>query len=625
MVLTRLATLVVWGAAALAPQTPPAPKPATVRIPATAPAQTAPQTDAERVAKLRELVEASEKALDAEDEEGAFDHADEAEVLVADWDEALLQRPDVQILLERLKGVQNQVPQGGAPAAQGTRQVQEPQAGLKEAGQVTILQGSELSSEQAKVQAADQGATYDFPIDLNDKVLTWVRLFTTERRGYMERTLARGAAYFPMIRQVFAEEGVPQDLAYLGVVESGYINRAKSYARAVGMWQFMPSTGRLFGLKINRWVDERRDPVKATHAAARYLKRLYDLSGDWYLALVGYNAGPLTTQKAQVNLGTSNFWDMYRSPYLRNQTKNYVPEMCAAVLIGRNQESYGFQASPDAPFVYETVQVRSATSLRVVARNAGASEAAIKELNPQLLRGTTPPGPYEVRVPVGKGLETQRRLGGLPASQREDLGSYRIRKGDTLAKVAKRFNVEPDELLQANRISKSGFRAGRRIVIPPPAAAGEPAPREGEEKPPVNRTPLDAIPSIPGGLAQAQTPPALAPADISYRARPGDTLARIARAQGVSFSELVRLNPEAVKHLGVGDVVTLPGKEGASAAAPGAPGSPVLRPRIYTVQRGETLAAIADRFGVTIPELKRWNRLRSAQVRAGQRLWLAQH
>lgn len=562
MVLTRLATLAVWGAAAFAPQAPPTPKPAPVQTPAAPPAQAAPAplTDAERVAKLRGLVEASEKALDAEDEDVAFDRADEAEVLVADWDEALLQRPDVQILLERLKGVQNQVPQGGgAPAAQGAGQTQEPQAGLKEEGQVTILQGSELSSELAKVQAAEQGATYDFPIDLNDKVLTWVRLFTTDRRGYMERTLARGAAYFPMIRQVFAEEGVPQDLAYLGVVESGYINHAKSYARAVGMWQFMPSTGRLFGLKINRWVDERRDPVKATHAAARYLKRLYDLSGDWYLALVGYNAGPLTTQKAQVNLGTSNFWDMYRSPYLRNQTKNYVPEMCAAVLIGRNPESYGFQASPDAPFVYETVQVRKPTSLRVVARSAGVSEAAIKELNPQLLRGTTPPGAYDVRVPVGKGLETQRKLGGLPPGRRAP--------------------VEPEE----------------------------PAPDSG--------APLDAIPSIPDGSGRAQ-----AAAGATYRARPGDTLARIARAQGVSFSELVRLNPEAAKHLGVGDPVALPG--GATGEA--APVGPVLRPRVYTVRRGETLSSIADRFGVTVPELKRWNGLRSVRVRAGQRLRLAQ-
>ncbi len=508
------------------------------------------------MAKLRKLVESAEKALDSEEEDTAFDRSDEAEVLLADWSEDLLQRPDVQILLERLKGVQNQVPEGGIPGTPKEGRAREPEAGLKEPEQVTILKGSDLSREQAKVQAAEQGTTYDFPIDLNDKVLTWVRLFTTEKRGYIERSLERGSAYFPMIRQVFAEEGVPQDLAYLGFVESGYINQAKSYARAVGMWQFMPSTGRLFGLKINRWMDERRDPVKATHAAARYLKRLYETSGDWYLALVGYNAGPLTTQRAEANLGSANFWDMYRSPYLRNQTKNYVPEMCAAVLIARNPESYGFRAASEAPFVYETVEVRSATSLRVVARFAGVSEATIRDLNPQLLRGTTPPGAYELRVPVGRGLEVQRRLGGHPATHAQ------------------------------------------------------------QEQPPEPTKPLEGIPAIPLSQPQPPVPSASAGGD-TYRARPGDTLAKIARAQGVSFSELLRLNPEAAEHLSVGDSVRLP-----AAPGPQVHGGPGLRPRFYTVQRGDTLASLSEQFGVSISDLKHWNRLRSGRLQAGRRLWL---
>lgn len=577
---TRLAALLIWGVTAFASQATPASKPVAQAVPPKAdPAAqaTPPPTDEERVAKLRELVVEAEKALEAEDEDAAFDRSDEAEVLVADWDQALLQRPDVQILLERLKGVQNQVPQDGEPQAadQTQPQAQEPEAGLKEPGQVTILKGSDLTSEQARVQAAESGATYDFPIDLNDKVLTWVRLFTTDKRGYMERTLSRGAAYFPMIRQVFAEEGIPQDLAYLGVVESGYINKAKSYARAVGMWQFMPSTGRLFGLKINRWVDERRDPVKATHAAARYLRRLYETSGDWYLALVGYNAGPLTTQKAQTNLGTSNFWDMYRSPYLRNQTKNYVPELCAAILIARNPDRYGFQEASDAPFVYETVQVRSATNLRTIARAAGVSEAVIHDLNPQLLRGSTPPGPYEVRVPVGKGLEAQRRLGGLPA-----------RKGN---------------LPEADTGDERGSAAERRRIEAP---VPQPAPV----------APLDAIPPIPGGRTPASA--AAAPAsDRTYHAKTGDTLARISRAQGVSFAELVRLNPEAAKHLAVGDTVILP------FGAEEAPRSE--RPRFHRVQSGETLSSIAERYRLNPAELKRWNGLRTTRIRAGQRLRLA--
>lgn len=620
MAISRLASLICWGAAAAASQAPPAgpqkPPVSTAQPPvsgqATAQASSqasAPKpalTEAERVAKLRALVEAAEGALDAEDEDTAADRADEAEVLVADWEQALLERPDVQILLERLKGVQTQVqeaPDEGGPAS---GQGGEPDAGLKDSGQVTILKGSDLTQELAKVQSAEAGATYDFPIDLNDKVLTWVRLFTTDKRGYIERTLARGAAYLPMIRQIFAEEGIPQDLAYLGVVESGYINQARSYARAVGMWQFMPSTGRLFGLKINRWVDERRDPVKATRAAARYLRRLYETSGDWYLALAGYNAGPLTTQRAQQALGTANFWDMYRSPYLRNQTKNYVPELCAAILIAHNPERYGFQATPETPFTYESVEVRSSTSLRVIARNAGVPESEIKALNPQLLRGSTPPGAYEVRVPVGTALAAQRRLAGISPKGRDGFRTYRLKKGDTPARVAQRFRVDPQDLIEANG-GAGAFRPGRSVRIPPPGSAPT-APLA-----PIPALPLDA----PGGVASASSP--------VYRARPGDTLARIARERGLDFGELVRLNPEAAQRLQVGDEVRLPAPGAQGPAVPPVEAQPAepARPRIHVVRAGETLSTIAERYHLTVRELQRWNGLRSTRLRAGQRLRLS--
>lgn len=612
----RIAILLCLGAVGSAAQ---APAPAPVKPPAQAPTQAPAQpvlSDADRVERLRTLVEAAEKALEAEDEDTAADRADEAEVLVADWDQALIERPDVQILFERLKGVQNQVSAQPEAVPPQPGQAPEPEEGLKEQGQVTILQGSDLSSELAKVQAAEQGATYDFPIDLNDKVLTWVRLFTTDKRGYMERTLERGEAYFPMIRQVFAEEGIPQDLAYLGVVESGYINQAKSYARAVGMWQFMPSTGRLFGLKINRWIDERRDPVKATHAAARYLRRLYEGSGDWYLALVGYNAGPLTTQKAQTLLGTSNFWDMYRSPYLRNQTKNYIPEMCAAVLIARNPQSYGFAPSGDQPFVFETIQVPGRTRLSRVASAAGVAESDIRALNPQLLRGETPPGgSYEIRVPVGRALQAQRRFAGVAPETEGGLETYTLRRGDTLSKVARRFGVEERDLLRENRLKASAFRPGRRIRIPEPAET--PAPLPALPPPSIQPTPVAApTPVTPSPVAPIPAIPGDAPSsnDTVYRAKSGDTLAKIARAQGLSLAELIRLNPAAADHLAVGDAVVLPA---------GAPKAPERRPSFHVVRRGETLFAIASEYRVSVAELKRWNHLRSTRLRAGQRLHLA--
>ncbi len=627
---TRLAALLCWGAVSLYSQSPQPPKPAAPQnkvVP--------PLSDEAKVARLRELVEQAEKALDAENEDTAYDRAEESEDLVSDWSPDLLARPDVMILLERLRGVHSQVADEGEaedPAAPAE------ESGLKSEAEVLKLSATELRDESARVKAAGQGVTYDFPIDLNDKVLTWVSLFTTERKGYVERSLSRASAYMPMIRQVFAEEGVPQDLAYLGVVESGYINSAKSYAKAVGMWQFMRSTGRIFGLEGNRWVEERRDPVKATRAAARYLRRLYELTGDWYLALVGYNAGPLTAERAARQLETRNFWDMYRSQYLRNQTKNYVPELCAAILVGRNPERYGLKVDQETPFIFETVQVNGMTSLRVLARSAGVDEDTLKVLNPELLRGSTPPGSYTFRVPVGRGLETQRRLAQVAPGQRTDFDAYKIKRGDTLAKLAKRFHVEPEDLMDTNHLARGEFKPGRRIQIPPPSL-GRSGEGSGTGAPAMDERPLESLPSIPAaaaGNAPAETlPPAPAatlpgaqapsaappvpsveksePEGPVYRARPGDTLAKIARAKGLSFGELVRLNPEASRKLSVGDAV---GRPGGAAAAP-------ATPKVHVVRRGETLAAIAERYGLGVSELKRWNRLRSGRVRAGQRLRLA--
>jgi len=430
-----------------------------------APSVPAPKGGAEavrpEVGRLRVLVEAGEQDVELKDWDGASNRADEAEVLVADWSDELMARPEVAVLLTRLQQLERHLSATAEPGA-------EPDPGLKDAEEVVPLSPAELKAELAQVVSAEAGAIFDFPIDLNDKVLAWVHEFTTSKRGFMERTLTRSTRYLPMVRQIFAEERVPQDLAYLAVIESGFLNSANSYAKAVGMWQFMRATGRIYGLNGNAWVEERRDPVKATRAAARYLRRLYELSGDWYLALVGYNAGPLTTERAIQNLGTRNFWDMSRSRWLRDQTKNYVPEMCAAVLVGRFPGKYGLNVDQLPPYAYETVEVDRMTSLPVLARFAGVDVDALRELNPELLRASTPPGHYPLRVPPGASGTTARALARIPANQRLDFKSYKIRKGDTLARLAARFKVGTEDLLAANDLTKAQFRAGRTIKVPPP-------------------------------------------------------------------------------------------------------------------------------------------------------------
>ncbi len=629
-----LATL-LWGTALL--QVPP---PAQVQV-APAPARAA-ESDAARIQQLRVLVEAAEKALEADDEKTALTKGDEADVLTADWTPDLLKQRGVQVLLQRLKEVQEQITPEVTP---------EPEPGLKAPEEVVTISGDDLRAELELVRSAEQGATYDYPIDLNDKVLTWVSLFSTTKRGFMENALGRASMYLPMIRQVFAEEGVPSDLAYLAVIESGFRNEAKSRAKAVGMWQFIRSTGRIYGLNGTAWLEERRDPMKATRAAARYLKRLYEITGDWYLAASSYNAGPLTLERAIQNVGTRNFWDLACSRWLRTETKNYIPELCAAILVGRNPERYGLRIVPLTPYAYETVTVPSMTSLTVLARCAGTDATTLKALNPELLRGSTPPGSYLLRVPPGRALDCLRQLAHMPAGKRLDFQGYTVRKGDTLAKVAKRFKLTPEDLLSANDMTANQFRSGKRLLVPPPPVMAVEARdiTSGSERlknlgdtplPPLPAAPRDlegpmgarresALPipapspgqspgnAVPPAMAETTvlTAPTTAPAASVLRAKPGDTLAKLARVHRVSLGELMRLNPESVKALHPGDEIRLPGAAVSTT-------NPIGTATVHRVQKGDALATIARKYGLDPAELKAWNRLKSDRIQVGQRLRL---
>jgi len=538
------------------------------------------------LAQLKVLVESGEKALEEKDWDGAQAYSDQAAELLDGWPEEVQKLPEVAALRVRLTDLQQHLPD--------TEEVPDP--GLKEAEEVGPLSPEELRTEQEQVQGAEMGAVFDFPIDLNDKVLAWVHRFTTDRRGFMERTLSRASRYLPMVRQIFAEEGIPKDLCFLAVIESGFLNNAASYARAVGMWQFIRSTGRIYGLGGNGWVEERRDPVKATHAAARYLKRLYELNGDWYLALASYNAGPLTTERAILNLGSRNFWDMYRSRWLRNQTKNYVPELCAAILVGRFPERYGLNVEQLPPFAYENVDVEHMTSLAVLARYSDTDVDALKDLNPELLRATTPPGPYSLRVPPGQSGLTARALARIPANKRLDFKPYRIRKGQTPAKVAARFNLSVDDLLGANGITKAQFRPGRVILVPPPPAT----PIDNRDLlSPVERAhviedhPLERLPAIP---VESPEP---SPATGEEPAAPVEPV-----------PEAVPARPPA------------PARPAPSRPAPTRIALVESRPAVHVVKPGETLFAISERYGVDLKVLRKLNHIRKNAIQPGQRLRL---
>lgn len=607
--------------------------------PAAAQAVPAPPAAAQLAAKrLEALVAGAEAALAEGRKAEAVLRLEEASGLIAEWSADELRSPAGLALLERLRMVELAL-QGPEP---------KPEPGLKVEEEVVTLSGEDLRLQMAQVARAEAGATFDFPIDLNDKVVTWVREFTTTRRLFIERALGRSTRYMPMVRQIFAEEGVPQDLVYLAVIESGFQNHARSYAAAVGMWQFIRSTGRIYGLKGTAWVEERRDPVKSARASARYLRRLYEISGDWYLALVGYNAGPLTTERAIANVGSRNFWDLARSRWLRNQTKNYVPEILAAILIGKNPERYGLSIVPEAPFAFENVQVDKATSLGVLARTAGVSVDDLKDLNPELLRGSTPPGTYTLRVPPGFGPPTARALAGLTPAQRLDFKAYTVRKGDTLAKVAARFSVSAEDLLAANDLKPAQFKVGRSLKVPPraslPIAAADL--RGRDEVKALPDRPLELLPVIPqpgppleeprgsdaAPPAATPAPPVPRPAVPLEPAAPSaqpvaldgvprfvvadakDSLARIAAAWGASLAELRRLNPGLPEQPGAGARVRLPEERPRTASAQVAS---------YRVAKGETLVSIGRRYSLDAADLKAWNRLPSSKLKPGQRLRLS--
>jgi membrane-bound lytic murein transglycosylase D len=257
---------------------------------------------------------------------------------------------------------------------------------------------------ESELQKWDQKLGIDMPIHINRQVKAYLVYFSTERKQVITRFLARSSRYLPMIREIFQEHGLPEDMAYLALVESGYNPHAYSHASASGMWQFIRGTGLRYGLAINDYVDERRDPEKSTHAAAKYLLDLYKRFGSWYLAAASYNCGEGRVQRELNNSDHKNFWELAANQRLPNETQNYVPQMIAAILIAKNPERFGFQGVPYLPpLQYEKVRVDQPTSLTAAAVACNLSPEEMRMLNPELRRGLTPPGAsyYTLKIPKG--------------------------------------------------------------------------------------------------------------------------------------------------------------------------------------------------------------------------------
>jgi membrane-bound lytic murein transglycosylase D len=266
------------------------------------------------------------------------------------------------------------------------------------------------------------------------------------------------------------EHGLPEDLVYLSLIESGFNPYAYSRAKAVGLWQFISRTGERYGLRVNWWVDERRDPEKSTIAAAKYLKDLYDLFASWYLAAAGYNAGEYKIMKAIKRYRTEDFWKLTDQRYLKRETKDYVPQMIAAALIAKEPEKYGFiDIEYQEPLRYEKVKVPELTDLDLIAKACETSLEEIKDLNPEIRRGVTPPNEneYEIKIPFGKGDLYLKNLEALQPLEKFQFKTHLVKKGETLKRITKTYRVDLEPLLEINHLNKkSSISNGMTLLIP---------------------------------------------------------------------------------------------------------------------------------------------------------------
>ncbi len=320
----------------------------------------------------------------------------------------------------------------------------------------------------AKAQAEVKSTHSDLPLMMTDQVAGYISYFSNRGRGTFERAFARSGRYHDMMVSILKQEGVPQDLIYLAQAESGFHPLAVSRAGARGIWQFMGSRARGYGLQRTLWVDDRQDPEKSTRAAARHLKDLYAQFGDWYLAMAAYNSGPGTVQAAVKRTGYADFWELYRRNVLPKETRNYVPIILAMTIVSKNLSQYGFDdVSKDDAIKYDSVTINYPVDLRLVAECVEATPAQVQELNPSLLRVTTPrEGTFELHLPVGTKDQYQTAIAAVPSGMRLWWRYHKVQPGDTLASIARSYRVTASSISGVNHLDGTELPSNAELIIP---------------------------------------------------------------------------------------------------------------------------------------------------------------
>jgi membrane-bound lytic murein transglycosylase D len=485
-----------------------------------------------------------------------------------------------------------------------TEQKSEP-APIDEANEVTFPVDPNL---KAKAEAEVKATHSDLPLMMTDPVAGYISYFSTRGRGTLERALARSGRYDEMIRRVLKEEGVPQDLIYLAQAESGFHPLALSRAGARGMWQFMASRATGYGLERDWWVDERQDPEKSTRAAAHHLKDLYTEFGDWYLAMAAYNSGPGTVQSAVKRTGYADYWQLYKRNVLPKETRNYVPIILAVTIMAKNPEQYGLdKVVTEKPVPYDAVKIDYPVDLRLVAECVDTSASTMQDLNPSLLRLTTPKDrEFELHLPAGTKDRYLTSITAIPPDMRVWWRYHKVGPTDTLSSVARAYHTTPQAIVQVNNLDgDEHLQAESELIIP-----------------------------VAPGKHAADEMASYSRRATTYKVRKGDTVETVADNFAVPPSMVRRWN-----HL-KGDSVRgrkilyihLPVAPDAADGRQTVASKSKSRKRLqadastgvvhYKVQPGETLYSIAKSHNVTVDDLKENNR-NLANLRPGMVLVIA--
>ena len=549
-----------------------------------------PDAVAELIARVEKEYQAGLDQYNTGEKDGAKEHFDRAFNLLLESPSGVRADPRFQPEFDRVLDDLNKLEMAAVQQSEAAPEQKAEPAPIDEANEVTNYPVD--PNLKAKATAEIKTTHSDLPLMMTDQVAGYINYFSTRGRPTLEHGLTLSGRYREMIERILKEEGVPQELIYVAQAESGFHPYAVSRAGARGIWQFMGSRARAYNLHRDLWVDDRQDPEKSTRAAAHHLKDLYNQFGDWYLAMAAYNSGPGTVQSAVKRTGYADFWELYRRNVLPRETRNYVPIIVAVAIMAKNPSQYGLQTIvPDPPMTYDTVKITYPVDLRLVAECIDVPPLELQELNPSLLRMTTPKSHFDLHLPVGSKDKYQAAIADIPVEMRVWWRYHTVAGGDTLMSLARTYGTPMRTIANANQLDISDtIEPGAKLVIP--IAPGRHSSGDGQT------------------YARHLT---------VYHVRKSDTLETVSNNLGVAPATIRRWNRMKgdslagrrvlYVHLPVSPTVaaaehsTSPKSRRTKTLAESKSGSSVH----HTVRRGETLYSIANNYKTSVKAIKQTN------------------